>query len=72
MGIVAMAKRLLQPLASRKSRVAAATVLTAAAAQYGLHVSEEMVLSVVSVGVALILGIAHEDAGLKSRAEPKS
>jgi hypothetical protein len=54
---------LFQPLVSRKVRVALATVLTAYAAQYGLGVSEEMVLTLVSVGVALILGIAHEDAG---------
>lgn len=60
-------QRLLQPLASRKVRVAVATVLVAFAAQYGLQVSEEIVLTVVSVGVALILGIAHEDAGSKSR-----
>lgn len=62
-------KRILAPLASRKVRVACATVLAAFAAQYGLHVSEEMVFTVVSVGVAMILGIAHEDAGLKSRTE---
>ena len=51
------------PLASRKIRVAVATVLAAYAAQYGLGCSEDMVLTLVSVGVALILGIAHEDNG---------
>ena len=56
-------RRALQPLASRKVRVALATIIAAFAAQYGLGVSEEMVLTVVSVGVAVILGIAHEDAG---------
>jgi hypothetical protein len=50
-------------LASRKVRVALATVIAAYAAQYGLGVSEEVVLTILSVGVALILGIAHEDAG---------
>ena len=29
----------------------------------GLGASEELVLTLVSIGVALILGIAHEDAG---------
>lgn len=56
-------RRLAQPLASRKVRVALATVLAAYAAEYGAGWSEELVLTVVSVGVALILGIAHEDAG---------
>ncbi len=51
------------PLASRKVRVALATVVAAYAAQYGLGCSEELVLTLVSVGVALILGIAHEDNG---------
>jgi hypothetical protein len=57
---------LVQPLASRKVRVALTTVLAAYAGQYGLGLSEEVVLTIVSVGVALILGIAHEDNGLKS------
>ena len=56
-------KRAVQPLASRKVRVALATVIAAYAAQYGLGVSEDVVLTILSVGVALILGIAHEDAG---------
>lgn len=56
-------RRMLRPMESRKVRVALATVIAAYAAQYGLGVSEELVLTVVSVGVALILGIAHEDAG---------
>ncbi len=51
------------PLSSRKVQVALATVLAAYAAQVGLSVSEETVLSLVGVGVALILGIAHEDHG---------
>ena len=66
-------KRVLQavvgPLASRKVRVALATVLSAYGAQWDLGVSEEMVLTIVSVGVALILGIAHEDNGQKANAQ---
>lgn len=60
-------RRAVQPAASRKVRVAITTVLTAYAAQYGLGLSEDMLLTVVSVGVALILGIAHEDAGKNSQ-----
>lgn len=56
-------RRWLWPLRSRKVQVAVATVLVAYAAQAGLVLSEETVLAVLSVGVALILGIAHEDAG---------
>jgi hypothetical protein len=58
-------KRLVRPLASRKVRVALATLLGAYAAQAGLEVGEEVLFTLVSVGVALILGIAHEDAGQK-------
>lgn len=56
-------KLALWPLRSRKVQVALATVIVAYVAQTGLAVSEETVLSVLGVGVALILGIAHEDAG---------
>jgi hypothetical protein len=56
-------QRWLWPLRSRKVQVAIATVLVAYAAQAGLSVSEETIITVLSVGVALILGIAHEDAG---------
>lgn len=66
MAIAAALRRWVMPLASRKVRVALATVLAAYAAQYGLGVSEEIVLTILSVGVALILGIAHEDNGRKS------
>jgi hypothetical protein len=71
MAIVAALRRWVTPLASRKVRVALATVLAAYAAQYGLGVSEEIVLTILSVGVALILGIAHEDNGSKSAASIK-
>lgn len=66
MGLWGMLKRCVMPLASRKVRVALATVLAAYAAQYGLGLSEEVILTILSVGVALILGIAHEDHGLKT------
>lgn len=61
-----MFKRLFDPLRSRKVRVALATVIAAYLAQYGLGVSEELVLTILGVGVSLILGIAHEDAGRAS------
>ncbi len=56
-------QRWLWPLRSRKVQVAIATVVVAYAVQAGLAVSEETVVTVLGVGVALILGIAHEDAG---------
>lgn len=61
-----LASRLVRPLASRKVRVALATVIAAYAGEAGLGWDEGMVLTVLSVGVALILGIAHEDAGAKA------
>ena len=63
MDVSGIVQGVMRPLASRKVRVAIATVVAAFAAEYGLQVNEELVLTVVSVGVALILGIAHEDAG---------
>jgi len=63
MKIFAVLRRLVKPLQSRKVRVALATVAAAYAAEYGLGVSEEMLITLLGVGVALILGIAHEDAG---------
>jgi len=65
MNLAGVLRKAVQPLQSRKVRVALATVLAAYAAQYQLGVSEELVLTLVSVGVALILGIAHEDNGDK-------
>jgi hypothetical protein len=53
------------PLRSRKTRVAFATVAVAYAAEFGLQVSAELVLTILGVGVSLILGIAHEDNGVK-------
>ncbi len=63
MDLQGWARRVIRPLTSRKVRVAVATVLAAYGVEYGLAWSEELVLTVVSVGGALILGIAHEDAG---------
>ncbi len=57
-------RRWVWPLQSRKVQVAIATVIAAYAVQAGLDVREETVLTVLGVGVALILGIAHEDAGV--------
>jgi hypothetical protein len=51
------------PLRSRKVQVAIATVIGAYAAQAGFVLNEQSVMAVMGVGVALILGIAHEDAG---------
>jgi hypothetical protein len=67
---IAHLRRLFVPLRSRKVRVALATVLAAYAAEYGLGLSAEMALTIPGVGVALILGIAHEDAGAKSAPAP--
>lgn len=56
-------RRWLWPLRSRKVQIAVATIFVTYAAQAGLILSEETVVTVLGVGVALILGIAHEDAG---------
>jgi hypothetical protein len=56
-------QRLVRPLASRKVRIALATVIAAFAAEFGLNVGSELVLTILGVGISLILGIAHEDAG---------
>lgn len=65
MGLISRLRGGLSPLRSRKVRVALATVLSAIGAEYGLGVSEDVIHTVLGVGVALILGIAHEDAGKK-------
>ncbi|MFO0972995.1 MAG: hypothetical protein U1A27_06100 [Phycisphaerae bacterium] len=57
-----------RPFGSRKFRVALATVIASFLAEYGLNVREELVYTILGVGSALILGIAHEDAG-KAAAE---
>ncbi len=53
----------LWPLRSRKVQVAIATVVVAWLAHAGVVVSEETITAVLGVGVAVILGIALEDAG---------
>ena len=64
--ILKFLKPIVRPLASRKVRVALATVIVAYAGQVGLDVGVSMILTVLGVGVAVILGIAIEDAGEKS------
>ena len=61
--VMSVLRRTLRPLASRKVRVALATVIAAFAAELGLKVSDDLVFTILGVGAALILGIAHEDAG---------
>lgn len=56
-------RRWLWPLRSRKVQVAVATLVVAWASQAGLMLNEDSVATVLGVGIALILGIAHEDAG---------
>ncbi|MBN1511384.1 MAG: hypothetical protein JXB13_05170 [Phycisphaerae bacterium] len=69
--MISILRRLCRPLQSRKVRVALATVLAAYLAEYGLQLSEEMILTIIGVGVSLILGIAHEDAGKRSSGPPR-
>ena len=70
MGTVkAILARIVKPLASRKTRVAIVTVAVAYAAEVGLNVSPAIMTTIVGAGVAIILGIAHEDNGAK-RAGP--
>jgi len=63
--MIAIVKRLVKPLASRKVRVALVTVIAAYAAEYGLALSEQIIYAILGVGVAIILGIAIEDNGAK-------
>jgi len=64
-------RRGIWPLRSRKVQLAVATLLTAYAAQIGWILSEDSVTTVVALGVSLILGIAHEDAGARSAGMPQ-
>lgn len=52
-------------LASRKARIALGTLIAAFTAQYGFNVPEEMLQVILGLGIAWILGIAHEDNGAK-------
>jgi len=63
-------RRWVWPLNSRKVQVALATVIASYTAQFGFHVSTDSLTTILALGVALILGIAHEDAG-KGRAASK-
>lgn len=63
METVSLIGRLFRPLQSRKVRIALTTVIAAYLAEYGLQVSEQVMLSILGTGIALILGVAHEDAG---------
>jgi hypothetical protein len=64
--IVSVLKLAINPLKSRKVRVAMSTFVAAYAAEYGLGVSDELVFTILGIGSAIILGIAHEDNGQKS------
>ena len=61
--------RVVRPLASRKIRLAIATV---AAAYVGKRFdwSEEQIMTVLTVGTAVILGVAIEDHGTKTGQAP--
>jgi hypothetical protein len=50
-------------LRSRKVQVALATVVASYLLETKVEVSEETLAAVLGVGISLILGIAHEDAG---------
>ncbi len=66
MSYSAILNRIVKPLASRKVRVALATVIAAYAGdRFGLN--EQLVYTILGVGTAVILGIAHEDNGLKAQ-----
>ncbi len=54
-----------RPLKSRKVCTAIATVLVAALSDWGLDLDPEVILSIMGTGIAIILGIAHEDNGTK-------
>lgn len=56
----------LWPLRSRKVQVAIATIVAAWSVHAGVEVSESVVTAIIASGVALILGIAHEDNGKQS------
>jgi hypothetical protein len=59
-------RRYLWPLRCRKSQVAIATIIASYAAHRGWVLDEQAVTQIIALGVALILGIAHEDAAEKS------
>lgn len=52
-------------LRSRKVQAAAVALAAVLLAKLGFHWDTETVASIVGLGIAVILGIAHEDAGAK-------
>ena len=61
-----MIKEWIPALKSRKVRVSVTTFIVAAAAKLGFDLPAELVYSIVVLGVAIVGGIAIEDAGVKS------
>ena len=59
-------KRFLEPLRSRKVRVAITTAVIAYCAELGLEVPETVVYGILGLGGMIIAGTAIEDAGLKA------
>ena len=67
--------RIVKPLASRKIRVALATIIAVFAAEWGCDLNTEGVATVIATIVSLsavILGIAIEDAGEKAGGNPST
>lgn len=62
-------RALIRPLKSRKVRTGLATVAAAYLAQWGLDVGTEIIMTILGVGISIILGVAVEDAGAKSRSQ---
>lgn len=58
-------QKLMNPLRSRKVRVALATALAAFGAEWGLNIGDEKMYAIISLGFAVIVGIAIEDNGAK-------
>jgi len=54
-------------LKSRKVRTAIATVIAAFVADSGFEADESLIVTILGVGVAVILGTALEDFGIKRR-----
>jgi len=59
----ALIKRWIPALRSRKTRVAVTTTIVTLVARFGFDVDPEIIYSIVALGTAIILGIAHEDNG---------
>ena len=63
--VKAVLKAVVNPLKSRKVRVAITTVVAAYLAQKQIEVSDDIVYAIVGLGTAVVLGIAIEDNGAK-------